>query len=144
MTSINQVPTAALTTRVMWERLGGQRQRFAPLGAGSEDGDFWTRAVSYGFGAKYVHPGDNGFFVYSWMSGIVSGHPEETPVDFRAWSPWTKNYALMPTPSLASAKMQTHGARQYDEPSVSIIIPVGPEHAKHPGQLPRQPRRPNL
>lgn len=130
MTGVNQVPTAALTTRVMWERLGGQRQRYAPLGAGSEDGDFWTRAVSYGFGAKYVHPGHNGFFIYSWLSGLVSGNPDYHEVDFRAWSPWTKNYALMPTPSFATPKLATHTARQYDEPSISIIIPVGPDHAK--------------
>lgn len=127
----NQIPTAALTTRVMWERLGGQRQRYAPLGAGAEDADFWTRAVSYGFGAKYVHPKKQGFFVYSWQSGMVSGNPDYREVDYRAWSPWTRDYTLMPTPSLATPKKFSHPARQYDEPSVSVVIPVGPGHARH-------------
>lgn len=127
----NQVPTAALTTRVMWERLGGQRQRYAPLGAGAEDGDFWTRAVSYGFGATYVHPGgEDGFFIYSWQSGLVSGNPHYREIDYRAWSPWTRNYMLMPGPSLAMPAYFSHNVRQYDEPSVSVIIPVGPGHAK--------------
>jgi glycosyltransferase involved in cell wall biosynthesis len=115
----------------MWVRLGGQRQRYAPLGAGAEDGDFWTRAVSYGFGAKYVHPGNNGFFIYSWQSGIVSGNPNYREVDYRAWSPWTRNYGLMPTPSVATPKFHSHAARQYDEPSISVVIPVGPGHTRH-------------
>jgi len=127
----NQIPTAALTRRTVWERLGGQRQRYAPLGAGAEDGDFWLRAVSYGFGAKYVQPIEGSLFLYSWQSGIVSGNKDYREVDYRAWSPWTKDYHLMPTPSLAPPKHFSHAARQYDQPTVSIIIPVGPGHAKH-------------
>src|SRR5512139_2789122 len=44
----NQVPTCCTFRREMWQRLGGYRQRYAPLGAGSEDAEFWTRCGAYG------------------------------------------------------------------------------------------------
>jgi glycosyltransferase involved in cell wall biosynthesis len=127
----NQIPTSAMTRRKVWERLRGQRQRFAPLGAGAEDGDFWLRAVSYGFGAKFVHPKKDCYFVYSWQSGIVSGDPNYREVDYKAWSTWTKHYHLMPTASIAKPRLFSHPARQYDEPTVSVIIPVGPNHVQY-------------
>jgi hypothetical protein len=37
----------------------------------------------------------------------------------------------MPTPSLAKPRLFSHPARQYDEPTVSVIIPVGPGHHKY-------------
>jgi glycosyltransferase involved in cell wall biosynthesis len=131
MHGLNQIPTAAVTRREVWERLGGQRQRYAPGGAGAEDGDFWLRAVSYGFGALYVPPKRDTFFVYSWMSGLVSGDSGYNEVDYRQWSPWARDYSLMPTPSRAKPKLFSHPARQYDEPVISVIIPVGPGHERY-------------
>lgn len=127
----NQIPTAALVRREVWDRLGGQRQRYAPLGAGAEDGDFWLRATSYGFLAQFVPAPSNGWFVYSWMSGLVTGNKSYQEVDYRAWSPWTKDKQLNPAPSLDKPHKFSHPVHQYDEPTVSIIIPVGPGHVKY-------------
>jgi glycosyltransferase involved in cell wall biosynthesis len=131
MAGQNQIPTAALVRREVWERLGGQRQRYAPLGAGAEDADFWLRAVSYGFGAQYVNPVKDAWFLYSWQSGFVTGNPDYQEVDYRKWSPWARDRQLSPTPSMATPAKWSHPARQYDEPTVSVIIPVGPGHAKY-------------
>jgi len=129
----NQVHTAALTRRAVWDRLGGQRQRYAPYGAGAEDGDFWLRAGAYGFDIVYVHPqfGEDCMFHYTTQQGAVSGNQSYSEVDWRSWSPWTKNPNTMPTASIAPATRWSHPARRYDEPTVSVIIPVGPGHAKH-------------
>lgn len=50
----NQIPTCCVFRRDIWERLGGYRQRYAPLGAGEEDAEFWMRIGSLGYEAKFV------------------------------------------------------------------------------------------
>jgi glycosyltransferase involved in cell wall biosynthesis len=129
----NQVPTAALARREVWTRLGGQRQRYAPYGAGAEDGDFWLRAAAYGFLIQFYHPafGESSMFHYSAMQGMVSGNRTYREVPFRKWSPWTVKPDIMPTASIAPATRFSHPARKYDQPAVSVIIPVGTGHTKY-------------
>lgn len=122
----NQIPTACVFRRAMWARLGGYKQRYAPDGAGAEDAEFWLRAGAYGFGAKLASRQPR--FIYSWQSGRVSGNPDYKEVDWTVWHPWVKD-EQHPFASLASPKRRSHPVRQYDEPVVSIIIPVGPGHA---------------
>ncbi len=121
----NQVPTCCMFRRVIWERLGGYRQRYAPNGAGAEDAEFWLRAGSIGFNAKKVT--DAGLFVYSWQSGRVSGNPEYKEVDWLSWHPWTQDNRH-PFASVARPARFSHAVRQYDQPTVSVIIPIGPKH----------------
>ena len=121
----NQVPTCCMFRRELWRRLGGYRQRYAPTGAGAEDAEFFARAGAYGYRAELVS-GDP-LFVYSWQSGHTSqeGYKE---VDWMAWHiPWQQGkhpFASYATP----ANALSHPVRQYDEPSVSVVIPVGPGH----------------
>lgn len=122
----NQIPTCNVSRRVIWERLGGQRQRYAPEGAGEEDAEFWLRAGAYGFRAKKVT--DAGLFIYSWQSGRVSGNRDHKMVDYRRWHPWTDG-GYPPFVSLAKAANYSHPVFQYDEPLISVIIPVGEGHA---------------
>jgi glycosyltransferase involved in cell wall biosynthesis len=121
----NQIPTCCVFRRSMFNRLGGYRQRYAPMGAGSEDAEFWLRSGAYGFKAEKVTP--KPLFIYSWMSGRVSGNPEYQEVDWLDWHPWVKDNAH-PFFSMASPTARSHPARSYDEPVVSVIIPVGPGH----------------
>lgn len=124
----NQIPTCCVYRREMWARLGGYKQRYAPEGAGSEDAEFWTRAGAYGWGARKVT--DAGFFIYSWMSGRVSGNKEYREVDWLAWHPWVKD-GKHPIASMAApANGFSHPVRQYDQPIVSVIIPIGIGHEK--------------
>lgn len=123
----NQIPTCSVYRREMWARLGGYRQRYAPDGAGSEDAEFWTRAGAYGWGATKATTA--AFFIYSWMSGRVSGKKDYNEPDWLAWHPWVKD-ELHPFASVATAKRFSHPVRQYDTPLVSVIVPVGEGHEK--------------
>lgn len=128
--SQNQVPTACLMRREIWERLGGQRSRYAPLGAGSEDADFWLRACAYGFGVKFVPAERDSAFLYTVFGGTVSGNKEYREVNWKAWHPWTRDRSLMPFFSIAPPDRMSHPGRYYSSPGVSIIVPVGPGHIR--------------
>lgn len=121
----NQIPTCCVFRREMWARLGGYRQRYAPGGAGAEDAEFWLRAGAYGWGATKAT--DKGLFVYSWGSGRVSGSCDYREVDWLAWHPWTRD-GQHPFASVATPAKYAHPVRQYDQPVVSVVIPVGPGH----------------
>ncbi|KKK77512.1 hypothetical protein LCGC14_2852890, partial [marine sediment metagenome] len=121
----NQIPTCCVFRKEIWERLGGFKSRYCPGGAGSEDAEFWTRAGSLGLGAKKVT--DAPLFIYSWQSGQTS-QKDYSEVDWLAWHPWVKDQ-LHPFASVATPKNKiSHPVREYDEPLVSVIIPVGPGH----------------
>jgi glycosyltransferase involved in cell wall biosynthesis len=121
----NQIPTCNVARRIVWERLGGQRQRYAPQGAGEEDAEMWLRAGAYGMKARQVTHA--GLFIYSWLSGRVSGATDHAVTDYRLWHPWVRD-EKHPFGSLASPGRFSHPVRQYDEPAISVIIPVGPGH----------------
>lgn len=121
----NQIPTCCVFKRDMWQRLGGYRQRYAPQGAGAEDAEFWLRAGAYGFKAAKVS--NEGLFHYSWLSGQVTGNKDYREVDWRAWHPWVID-GKHPFISFATPQQLSHPVRQYDNPVVSVIIPVGPGH----------------
>ncbi len=122
----NQIPTACVFRREAWERLGGYRQRYSPQGAGAEDAEFWLRLGAYGWGAKLVKGPP--LFTYSWESGQVSGDPNYVEADWTAWHPWTHD-EMHPFASVATPARYAHPVRQYDEPVVSVVIPVSPDHS---------------
>jgi glycosyltransferase involved in cell wall biosynthesis len=125
---LNTVWTCNVFRRDMWKRLGGYRARYCPSGAGEEDAELWLRAGAYGFRAKKVT--DEGLFHYSWKTGQVTGSKSHRMTDYRAWHPWVKD-DLHPLASYATpANKVAHPVRQYDEPIVSVIIPVGPGHER--------------
>lgn len=126
----NQVPTACMFRREMWERLGGYRSRYCPNGAGSEDAEFWLRSGAYGWRAKKAT--DAPLFLYSIGTGQVSGNKHYSEVDWHILHPWCFDnqhpFASIATP--ANERM-SHAVRQYDEPNISVVIPVGPGHKQH-------------
>lgn len=122
----NQVPTACVFRRDMFERLGGYRVRYCPTGAGSEDANLWTRSGAFGWKARKVT--EARLFHYQ-LGGQVSSNKDYHEVDWLSWFPWVKD-GLHPFASYATPanKRRSHPVRQYDEPAVSVIIPVGPGH----------------
>lgn len=127
---INQIPTCSMFRKEMWKRLGGYRSRYAPKGAGSEDAEFWLRAGLYGFKGKRVTEAP--LFIYSYKSGRVSGDRAYREINWRELHPSTKDQ-LHPFLCVATPMNNrlTHPVRQYDDPIVSVIIPVGPGHKPH-------------
>lgn len=124
----NQVPTACVFRREMWQRLGGYRQRYAPEGAGAEDAEFWLRAGAFGWKAAKVT--EEPLFNYSWLSGGVTGDPGYQEVDWTVWAAYTKD-DKHPFASYATPLKFSHPVRQYDQPVISVIIPVGPGHERN-------------
>jgi len=132
--SPNQIPTCCVFRRKMWERLGGYKSRYCPHGAGEEDAELWLRAGAYGYKAKRVT--NKGLFIYSWQSGRVSGNPKHKRVDYTQHHPWAgkDSDGLHPFASYATPKringiqLLSHPVRQYDRPTISVVIPVGPGH----------------
>lgn len=121
-----QVPTCNVARREVWDRLGGQRSRYCPSGAGEEDAEMWLRAGAYGWKAKKVT--DEGLFIYSWQSGQVSGNRQHAVTDYRGWHPWVNDHQHSFASYATPRNGLSHPVRYYDEPSVSVIIPVGPGH----------------
>lgn len=124
----NQVPTCSVYRSEVWERLGGYRQRYAPTGAGAEDAEFYLRAGAHGYRGQLVT--NKPLFIYTMGSGHTS-KPGYTEVDWLAWhTPWLEG--KHPFASRATPKNSiSHPVRQYDEPDISVIIPVGPDHEKY-------------
>jgi len=120
----NQVPTCCVFRKEMWKRLGGYRQRYAPKGCGTEDAEFWMRAGANGWGIKKVTA--EPLFHYT-AGGYTTGDPAYIEVNWLAWHPWCADHQH-PFASIATPEKYSHPVRQYDEPLVSIIIPVGPGH----------------
>ena len=127
---MNQVPTCCVFRRDIWERVGGFNQAYAPRGAGAEDAEFWTRYCATGYRAELVTKSP--LFVYSIGTGLVSGAKK---IHHNVIEPhWLKNKAYSATGKHPFASPATpengvaHNVMQYDEPIVSVIIPIGPGH----------------
>lgn len=124
----NQVPTCCVFRRKIALRMGGYRQRYAPDGAGAEDAEFWLRIGSSGFGG--VLADNRGLFRYH-IGGSVSGNPNYQEKDWLAGHAWVQDskhpFASLATPHNGIA----HDVPQYDQPIISVVIPVGPGHEDH-------------
>lgn len=123
----NQVPTCCVFRREAWERAGGYKSRYCPGGAGSEDAAFWSAICSIGYNARKVT--EEALFNYSAQGGQVHDNREYQEVDWLSMYPWAKD-GQHPFASYATPKRHSHAVSQYDQPAISIIIPVGPGHEK--------------
>lgn len=123
----NQVPTACVFRRDAWQRVGGYKQRYAPMGCGSEDAAFWSAICSIGYNARKVT--DEALFNYSASGGLVHGNREYQEVDWLSMYPAASD-GQHPFASVATPRRLSHPVRQYDDPVISVIIPVGPGHEK--------------
>lgn len=117
----NQVPCCNVFRRTVWERLG-YRQRYAPQGAGAEDAEFWLRFFKLGYTAKKIS--NEPLFLYNMATGATFQKGYTEP-DWLGWHT-TRPFASLQRPDNGVA----HIVNEYDEPDISVIIPVGPRH-KH-------------
>jgi glycosyltransferase involved in cell wall biosynthesis len=115
----NCIPSAAAFRKSMWERAGGYRQSYAP----GEDTEFWTRGLSVGFDARMVT--NTPLFEYRAHKNSASRTHEYVAID--GWLPWMRDKDY---PMAAPARLMPK-VRSYARPVVSVIIPVGPGHAKY-------------
>jgi glycosyltransferase involved in cell wall biosynthesis len=111
------IPTASMFRREMWRRAGG----YDAARISAEDAEFWPRALGCGFEA--VKATGDPLFIYRRHGPSMSGRPI-TPLS--TWSPMHRGWR-----PLAAPTGQPIALRDYTRPAVSVIIPVGPGHAKH-------------
>jgi glycosyltransferase involved in cell wall biosynthesis len=124
----NQIPTCCLYRRDLWKRAGGYRPRHCPHGAGQEDADLWLRMLTLGGGARRVT--DHPLFLYRVHEAQTTQRHKLywKKRQYISWHPYIVD-GLYPLASQIG--VPDHGSwpvRNYDQPVVSVIIPVGPAH----------------
>jgi glycosyltransferase involved in cell wall biosynthesis len=127
----NQVPTLNMFRRQTWQRLGGYRQRFAPHGAGLEDGDFWCRILAHGQSARKVI--SKGLFLYRvHPKSATRTYPADwQKMTYYEWYPWHGNDRHPLASQLDVPPLGSWAVRDYDRPRIAVVVPVGPYHRQH-------------
>jgi glycosyltransferase involved in cell wall biosynthesis len=125
----NQVPTCCMFRREAWQRAGGYRGAYEP----AEDAELWLRIGALGYRAKHVT--EAGMFWYrlhgqSLSASVRSGQKREP--DWRAAHPWARD-GQRPFAADGQPRPNPHSwpVRNYDQPLVSFVVPVGPGHARY-------------
>jgi glycosyltransferase involved in cell wall biosynthesis len=140
---LNQLPYAAMMRREVLERSGGYRTRDWR----AEDASFWSRVSSFGFRIAKVT--EDATLLYRLRSDSKS-RGEDSDGDWTAWLPWRTAGNPMDGMEAQRTKRQPNpyvvpfGAQgkppaprkawpvwHHQEPLVSIVIPVGPGHARY-------------
>jgi glycosyltransferase involved in cell wall biosynthesis len=111
------IPTASMFRREMWYRAGGYDNNRQS----AEDAEFWLRGLGLGFEA--LKATDKPLFVYRKHGESMSSRKV---LSLQTWSPLHRG--VIP---LAAPIDRAPTFRDYTKPGVSVIIPVGPEHAQH-------------
>jgi len=114
----NCIPCAAMFRRSMWERAGGYKQVYAP----GEDTEFFTRGLSVGYTALRIT--EEPLFHYRVHHGSASRTKEYRPID--TWHPWMRDGKY----PMAAPSETPPLVKSYATPLISVVIPVGPEHAR--------------
>lgn len=113
----NQIPSTSMYRKAIWTRVDGYRSRCRT----AEDADFWCRATSFGATARRVT--DAVTLIYRDRQDSMSHVEKDWP--WEAWYSWAAESKL--TPWIASVHRENLPI-WVTEPTVSIIIPVGPGH----------------
>ncbi len=114
----NCIPTASLFRRLMWERCGGYDESIRC----GEDAAFWVKALGCGFEA--VKCTEDPLFVYRRHGPSMS--------TTRPWDDLSVyNRAYTGFKPLAAPTNEAPVLHDYTRPVVSVIIPVGPGHARY-------------
>lgn len=119
----NQIPSTSMYRRRAWERVGGYRRRCRT----AEDADFWCRTTSFGADARKVT--DAVVLRYRNRSDSMSHVVADWP--WHEWYPWGKDPTLTPwIAPIPEAQREDPVIPPYEMPLVSVVIPVGPGHAR--------------
>lgn len=114
------IPASAMYRREMWRRAGGFMESYTR----GEDAEFWLRGLATGWGVRKVTEEA----LYVWRSHGVNLSRTGPFNDVHAWLPFLwRNDAPSGAPAPEAKKVH----RDYTQPSISVIITIGPGHAKY-------------
>lgn len=119
----NQIPSTSMYRRSAWERVGGYRRRCRT----AEDADFWCRTTSFGANARKVVDA----VVLRYRNRMDSMSHQVEDWAWHEWYPWNHDISL--TPWIAPVPLEQREdpvIPPYEEPLVSVVIPVGPGHER--------------
>lgn len=120
----NQIPSLNLMRKEAWRRGGG----FRPWFRYAEDAEFWLTVLGLGYTAKHVvHDGWFHYRLHNKSASQVHRTGEVREPDWTEFHPWTKDN-LRPFAADGKAPQGSWPVRFYNNPDVSVIIPVGPGH----------------
>lgn len=117
----NQVPSCNLLRRSAFFRAGGYKTHFI-LG---EDAELWTNMGLCGFNA--VHASQAPMMIYRIHKDSVSSKAKKKEPNWLSYIS-AANGGPQPFASVATPQNYSHSVYSYDQPLVSIIIPVGDGH----------------
>jgi len=121
---INQIPSMCVFRREAWERSGG----FVRYYIYAQDADLWTTFIDIGYGA--IHAVQDGWFhyrIHNKSQSQVHRNGTVPEPDWLEWHPGAKD-GQRPFAAGGKAPRGSWPVRFYNQPEVSIIIPVGPGH----------------
>ena len=120
----NQVPSCNLLRRDAFFRAGGYKNHFA-LG---EDAELWTNIGLAGFSA--IHTTQTPVMIYRIHGESVTNKARKEKTKEPNWLDFipAANGGPQPFASIATPENYSHPVFSYDQPLVSIIIPVGDGH----------------
>lgn len=107
----NRLPYCSMYRRKVYDRVGGYRTR---IKNGTEDADFWCRALGYGYKAHLLED------VTLYYTHREKSLGKTNPEGVQAWLKWFNH-----VPTL------TNQVHSFYPPKVSVVIPVGPGHEKY-------------
>ena len=118
----NQLHYSSMYRRAVWENTGGYRRRWRS----AEDGEFWGRAVSYGYRPQKVTASP---MLIKLEHQDSMGFVEDVP-DFNSWYPWKRDPTLTPYMSIGTpvSGRPSWDVPNFSRPKVSVIIPCKPGH----------------
>lgn len=115
----NCVPSCCIFRRAAWERAGGYKRAYTP----AEDAELFARITSYGYRAEKVT--EEALYIYRIHDKSLS--KVLTEPDWVLDKPWSYDESVTPFAAPRSDAL-SYPVYNYDNPVVSIIIPVGPGH----------------
>ena len=120
----NQVPSCNLLRRDAFFRAGGYKNHFT-LG---EDAELWTNIGLAGFSA--IHTTQTPVMIYRVHENSITNKARKEKVKEPNWLDFipAANGGPQPFASIATPEHYSHPVFSYDQPLVSIIIPVGDGH----------------
>lgn len=117
----NCVPSACLFRKTAWERAGGFRAQYTP----AEDAELWLRIAAVGFNVRKIT--DKPVYTYRLHGDSLSRSMQEP--NWASDKPYSSTEVSTPFAAPVNIKDKASNPfRDYDDPWVSVIIPVGPGH----------------